>query len=1060
MLHEKCKGFRKIFTSSSSSSIILVIVFISNCVEKNILNIVQCNTVVQEKKWPQTDPWTFLGSNITINIPNVSPPKLSDDPESSSVLAHYTGQKELSSSSWKRRNSNSQQHSYGHDYDHHNHHIIDADQPHGLEHQNADPLRGGHGFSYPSSMDKVRPAKKVGLLDGNITLGGLMMVHERGETEICGQIMPQGGIHALECMLYTIDWVNRNKNILPGITLGAYILDDCDRDTYGLEQAVDFIKGSIGDISDGAYQCRDGSAPVVEQKVISGVLGAASSVTSIQVANLLRLFGIPQISFFSTSPELSNKDRFKYFLRTVPSDDIQTLAMVEIIKRMNWTYVSVLYEESNYGVKAFEALENWLMGTNICIAVKEKLPKDSGVADSSKYDTIVGKLRDKHQARGVIVFGSDQEVKALMQAVKRGNLTGKYQWIGSDGWSARALVSDGNEEQVEGTLSIQPMSKPVEGFDEYFTRLDPKRNETLRRNPWFIEFWEHFFKCKWNGSQVTPYNQQYSKFCTGIENMIENGYEAERQLQFVSDAVLAFAFALHEMHRDKCNGIPGICSQMKSNDGNELLKYLKNVTFTGLSGDEFRFSANQDGPVRYDILHFKYVHGAYKWIEVGTYIDGELNLRMDDIQFTHQSPSIPLSICSFPCDKGEAMIGDKCCWRCTPCSKYQIVSNYTRCTPCPDGELPDELTQTLCVPVVEEYVDINDPMVIGALTFSTLGIITVTWIAIVFLRFQQTPVVRAASRELIFLLLFGILTSYSITYLLILRPSRIVCGFTHTMIGCSFSIVYSSILIKTNRIARIFESSKKSAARPQFISPQSQLAICFMLILVQMIITLMWFAFYPPMAIHFYPIPEKNVLKCSTTNGVDFFLAFAYPFILIFVCTVYAVLTRKIPEAFNESKHIGFTMYTTCVIWIAFIPIYITTRNDVTLNIITLSYSINSSSTIAILCLFSAKLYIILLHPEKNIRQSMINTTKYGGSIGLHVSDKSKQNNLPHNNSNQSSRALCSMKIESDESETSRAQSEKAKNLEHVDRSSQTSPIISTKDVCKTITQSDTIPDG
>ena len=26
---------------------------------------------------------------------------------------------------------------------------------------------------------------------------------------------------------------------------GALILDDCDTDTYGLEQAVDFIKGKI-----------------------------------------------------------------------------------------------------------------------------------------------------------------------------------------------------------------------------------------------------------------------------------------------------------------------------------------------------------------------------------------------------------------------------------------------------------------------------------------------------------------------------------------------------------------------------------------------------------------------------------------------------------------------------------------------------------------------------------------------------------------------------------------------------------------------------------------------
>ena len=44
---------------------------------------------------------------------------------------------------------------------------------------------------------------------------------------------------------------------------------------------------------------------------------------------------------------------------------------------------------------------------------------------------------------GVIVFGSDQEVAELMKAVKRMNATGQFSWIGSDGWSARALVSDG-----------------------------------------------------------------------------------------------------------------------------------------------------------------------------------------------------------------------------------------------------------------------------------------------------------------------------------------------------------------------------------------------------------------------------------------------------------------------------------------------------------------------------------------------------------------------------------------------------------------------------------------
>lgn len=86
-----------------------------------------------------------------------------------------------------------------------------------------------------------------------------------------------------------------------------------------------------------------------------------------------------------------------------------------------------------------------LQKEGVCVAVKEKLTKDSGVASSSSYDTIVHKLQKKNKAKGVIVFGSDQEVAELMKAVKRNNATGQFHWIGSDGWSARTLVSKGLE---------------------------------------------------------------------------------------------------------------------------------------------------------------------------------------------------------------------------------------------------------------------------------------------------------------------------------------------------------------------------------------------------------------------------------------------------------------------------------------------------------------------------------------------------------------------------------------------------------------------------------------
>jgi len=90
--------------------------------------------------------------------------------------------------------------------------------------------------------------KKEAVVEGDLVLGGLMMVHEREDSVTCGPIMPQGGVQAVEAMLYTLDVINK-QNLIPNVRLGALILDDCDKDTYGLEMAVDFIKGEFTCVS-------------------------------------------------------------------------------------------------------------------------------------------------------------------------------------------------------------------------------------------------------------------------------------------------------------------------------------------------------------------------------------------------------------------------------------------------------------------------------------------------------------------------------------------------------------------------------------------------------------------------------------------------------------------------------------------------------------------------------------------------------------------------------------------------------------------------------------------
>lgn len=92
------------------------------------------------------------------------------------------------------------------------------------------------------------PVKKEAIVEGSVVLGGLMMVHEREDNRTCGPIMPQGGIQALEVMLYTLDKINQDNVLMPNVKIGAHILDDCDKDTYGLEMAVDFIKGESSDV--------------------------------------------------------------------------------------------------------------------------------------------------------------------------------------------------------------------------------------------------------------------------------------------------------------------------------------------------------------------------------------------------------------------------------------------------------------------------------------------------------------------------------------------------------------------------------------------------------------------------------------------------------------------------------------------------------------------------------------------------------------------------------------------------------------------------------------------
>ncbi|CAL8358190.1 unnamed protein product [Lota lota] len=808
-------------------------------------------------------------------------------------------------------------------------------------------------------------------LDGDIILGGLFPVHARGERGVpCGELKKEKGIHRLEAMLFAIDLINKDPDLLPNVTLGVRILDTCSRDTYALEQSLTFVQALIErDGSD--VRCANGDPPIFAKpdKVV-GVIGAAASSVSIMVANILRLFKIPQVSYASTAPELSDNVRYDFFSRVVPPDSYQAQAMMDIVTAMGWNYVSTLASEGNYGESGVEAFIHISRESGgVCIAQSVKVPREPRPGE---FDKTIQRLMETPNARAVIMFANEDDIRRILDAAKRNNQSGHFLWVGSDSWGSKISPVVGQEKVAEGAITILPKRASVDAFDRYFRSRSLSNN---RRNIWFAEFWEENFGCKLGMHGKKPGSP---KKCTGLEKVgRDSTYEQEGKVQFVMDAVYAVAHALHRMHRDRCSG-PGLCSAMVNMDGKELLSFIRAVNFNGSAGTPVTFNENGDAPGRYDIFQYQINNQSTTEYKVIGQWTNQLHLNMEALQWASGDWSLPGSVCSLPCRTGErkkVVKGAPCCWHCERCEGYHFQASQFTCELCSYEQRPDH-NRTGCQPIPIIKLEWSSPWAVVPVFISVLGIIATTFVILTFVRHNDTPIVRAAGREMSYVLLTGIFLCYVITFPMIAAPDVVVCSFRRIFLGLGMCFSNAALLTKTNRIHRIFEQGKKAVTAPRFISPTSQLFITFFLISLQLLGVLIWFAVDPPHTFVDFgeqrtqdPEKARGVLKCDISD-LSLICSLGYSILLMVTCTVYAIKTRGVPETFNEAKPIGFTMYTTCIIWLAFIPIFFGTAQSAErmyIQTATLTVSLSLSASVSLGMLYMPKVYTILFHPELNV---------------------------------------------------------------------------------------------
>uniref|UniRef100_A0A1B0DIM6 G-protein coupled receptors family 3 profile domain-containing protein n=1 Tax=Phlebotomus papatasi TaxID=29031 RepID=A0A1B0DIM6_PHLPP len=335
----------------------------------------------------------------------------------------------------------------------------------------------------------------------------------------------------------------------------------------------------------------------------------------------------------------------------------------------------------------------------------------------------------------------------------------------------------------------------------------------------------------------------------------------------------------------------------------------------------------------------------YDYVQIGTWKEG-LELNSDALKWVGGHPR---SLCSEPCPIGHVRnYQDACCWAC------MLFVNNDTCKTCEPGWAPND-TKSGCNKLTPEVIDWLSPWALVPLIFSACGIFCTLFTACVFIKYNKTPVIMASGRELCYVLLIGILTCYGMSFVVLARPTVYRCALLRVGLGLCLSICYSAIFTKTNRISRIFNRGVKSVQ-------------------LQLVGSIGWLLIEQPDIREIHPFPLSSVLTCKVST-FSLIMSLVYNMILIILCTLYAFKTRKIPENFNEAKYIGFTMYSTCIVWLAFLPIYFGTNNDYKIQISSMCMCLSISASVALACLFTPKVYLVLFQPYKNVRPGNGNQT-------------------------------------------------------------------------------------
>ena len=237
--------------------------------------------------------------------------------------------------------------------------------------------------------------------DGDFIIEALLPITRKN-----GELLDTYAI-ASELIKLTVDEVNKNSTLLPNVQLGYEIINDKLDLNFIMERAIGIVskyRPSSICREDEEFCSADQPSGNFINKRIGAVLGPATSSSSVPSASLLGLYNVPQIGYSASSKTLSDKSRFKSFLRTIPSDKYQAEAMASFVEYFDWNYVFFIGSDDEYGRQGLTSFKTAARKLKVCTADDVNIPFQRPDDAKKTITDIIKKMKSLPSVRVAILF--------------------------------------------------------------------------------------------------------------------------------------------------------------------------------------------------------------------------------------------------------------------------------------------------------------------------------------------------------------------------------------------------------------------------------------------------------------------------------------------------------------------------------------------------------------------------------------------------------------------------------------------------------------------------------